>query len=915
MANDLFQAPVSGLWTAPNSFAQAPAGSLAEADDVYFLAPGVLGPRPGFPVLTNSTFGSASSRADQLADYDGDLLSVAANIIERRSPGGSFSSVDTQANSPSDNRVSFAKGARNIYYGTSVGVRVLSNEDDTNGAGMPQGLDAGISMTAGTGAWMEPDTAVAYRFTVCSIDGWGRVIEGPPSGRIIVRNRIRIPIGGLVRNANVVTATAATGNPHYLAGGETLALTPGEANFPAANETVASVTSAYVFTYADAAANATSTAVQDFEVTRFPTLRCYLPTEAPQTPTERWFVRLYRSEETESADDSPSDVLYLAVESPFLDSTDVSNGYVDLDDTTPTSVLEIPLYTNSAAGGGEGASAARFPPPYARRLAAFQSRVFYADTQNLQALELALLGVGSPDGLQDNDTISIGDLVLTAKTSPGSSTDFLLVTSETPSVNIALTAAALVRAINSESEDVYARNASADTGAPGRIRIEARTYAVEQLDVVSTRGTCWQPALTSGSDPTRVVTTDGNRHPGRLWWSPVDIPEAVPVGNNAPVGADNASILAVAPTTYRAVVFKEDGIFTVSGEAPFTIARISDALLVAPDSVGIVGDSVFALTDDGVVRIGDGAPENISMPVDFSMRNIIGTGDDADDLAVSAWGIGYSLGRQYLLWLPETATGATSTPIAWVYSLQARGWTRYLIDATAGVVDPYTRRLTLARADANSLRYEARGTDGDAYDISYSATVSVVSDDDFPAGYGFGFRVQTATAEPRVGDVIIDSNGIEQLITAIDGGIFSLFGLAYFDPDGSGTFTLRRGIPARAVFNPLTAGQPAVEKLWGQATLLFRTLEHPSISFEATCELGETVGEATATQNTWGSTEFGSDPWGNPQRRLVRVEPLPLEVAQSCQLSVGFEACAAGYTFELTGVAVQGKRGSDVNQG
>jgi hypothetical protein len=82
------------------------------------------------------------------------------------------------------------------------------------------------------------------------------------------------------------------------------------------------------------------------------------------------------------------------------------------------------------------------PPPFALDLADFRNCLFYGNTQGLQNYTLTLLGTGSPNGIQADDTLIIGGVTYTAKSSEtiasgyfALSTAFLLTTTGTISTS------------------------------------------------------------------------------------------------------------------------------------------------------------------------------------------------------------------------------------------------------------------------------------------------------------------------------------------------------------------------------------------------------------------------------------------------------------------------------------------------
>ena len=64
------------------------------------------------------------------------------------------------------------------------------------------------------------------------------------------------------------------------------------------------------------------------------------------------------------------------------------------------------------------------------------------------------------------------------------------------------------------------------------------------------------------------TSSPSTRARGRLYWSKIQEPEAVPLLNFTDVGDRNRDILALVPLDRALIVFKEDGIYSVTGSAP-----------------------------------------------------------------------------------------------------------------------------------------------------------------------------------------------------------------------------------------------------------------------------------------------------------------------------------------------------------
>lgn len=868
----MYSGPGTGLWTSPNQFSNAPAGSLKVADNVVYTAPTVIEPRRGFSVLADdseggipATFGQTGSLADAIAFFgEAILLAYDFTKIAYRF-GEAFADFTGDFVPNGSNRMRFEPAARSMFFNPADGIRFIDTltgmTPEPKRAGNPQGLNITVANNSDDG-WQSPDTAVAYRFTVCSKDFWGRVIEGPPSGRTVLRNVMKVAPGFLVHaggGSQIVTATAVNGaqTPHNLQIGDVVTLAPGETFFAAGDYTVATVPTPYTFTYDDGVPQASSkfnALEQEFSATRSADVTLWFgPGSGAQEVTESNFLRAYRSEQTLAADDTPSDELFQCYESAYLSSSDLTNGYLTFQDVAPESVLEVPLYTNPNTG--DGTLAANFQPPIAEDIAYWQNRMWYFNTTSKHSAEIDLIGVGSPDGLQSGDTITIapsdGSQEQTYEAGAVTAgTEFELFEDADPGYNIQRTAQALVQTINNnpDNDRFLAFYISSETGTPGRILIVARLFGDTDgaFSLFSSRSTPWTPQLPTFVSPAFAqLDSTNNRHAARLWYSKLGQPEAVPLLNYEQINADNAAGLRIFPLGHRLIVFKTDGIYFVPDSLPVTYEKWSDCVLIAPDSIAEMNDTLYCLTDQGVMAIDDAGVHPVSTSIDDTLTALGGI-TSLQDLKERCVGVTYRTARQYLLWLIEkddAGNFSDDNTQAYVRSTLSNGYTRFTYGIRCGVVDPATDQLYVAPTDSNVIWVENKTlTDAD-----------------------------------------------------------------YVDADGS-------AIECAVVFNEFTDGEPATMKTAQQCSFLFKENGINTVTATFASEIHPDREEVELTMPGWGSFPWGDASWGGV-RPLRRVEPLPPAVAKCCQLEVGFTTAQVGAKFAFLGVDVVAKRDTVANYG
>ncbi len=907
----MFSGPAQGLWYTPNPFSQTPAGTLKKADDVRFTALGVIEPRRGFDYLHTSTFGSSTSRADALAFYAGNLL-IAYDLTKVSLYTTTFTDFSGTFAPVGSNRMRFEGAARSVFWNTSQGLKMwdgVGNSGQPVNAGNPLGLNI-VAVNNGDNGWQGSDTAVAYRYTICSKDAFGRIIEGPPSGRTTLLNTITAAVGDITRSgANVfITTGGVLDPPNNLGVGDSILLSPGEAQFPVGPYVVGTILGVNSFICSGpGGTNTSNTLAQTVQITRSADLTLYLPDDV----TTQNFLRVYRSEMTAAATDTPSDEMFQCYETGFLTATNLSNGYVAINDTAPEDTLDVPLYTNTNTGVGP--LQANYQPPRSLDIVYWAQRMWFANTANKHSLSLSLIGVGSPDGIQNGDTITfkfngdIGDnIVLQATDSnlPPSADEFFVYTFYDPGLNIQLTAQSLCKAFNESADNNsgYAFYVSSEGGQPGAILFVARDFGdTSAFQIFSSRATPWTPQLPTVSSPAfPAPSSDDNAHPAGLFYSRLGQPEAVPVVNFESINSDNDAILRIFPLHYRLIIFKTDGIYTCSNLEPFTITKLSAYVLLAPDSVQVLEDRLYALTDQGIVTVSDAGVVEISDAID-SVFNAMMAPSDLSTLAGRSFGLSYRSERQALLWVPELGDDnaiSADNAQAFPFSTLAQGFTRYAFGARCGGIDPDTNAMVVAPTDTNSLWLENKSlTDLDYYDLSLSlGTASAIS--------GADLTFSTATvALLSVGDVLASSAHDYYPITEISGTTVTVSGAPGWTANST-SLTLYPAISCAVEFNKLTDGTPADLKMVGQVSYLFRSNGVHDTTATFSTEIQTDPEEVVCSNVGWGEFPWGGVPYGNPTKQLVRIEPLPEDIAQAAQLSVGFTTSQALTKFAFLGIDV-----------
>lgn len=266
--------------------------------------------------------------------------------------------------------------------------------------------------------------------------------------------------------------------------------------------------------------------------------------------------------------------------------------------------------------------------------------------------------------------------------------------------------------------------------------------------------------------------------PNRLYYSKFQQPEAVPIVNNISLGAEDKAILRIFPLRDSLFVFKEDGLFRISGEsAPFNNSLFDGScILIAADSLGLLNNALYGWTRKGIETITEAGIRSptISRPIDTDILPLASS--DYTNFSTVTWGTGYESDSSYIVYTLKVADDDVAT-IAYRYSNLTNSWTTFDKTNTCGIVSPTDDRLYLGAGDTNYIEQERKSFDRTDYaDREYSKTLalsSVIND-----GYGLTFASMTNF---EVGDVLVQ----EQYLTVYEYNM--LLNKLDIDPGVNGT--------------------------------------------------------------------------------------------------------------------------------
>ncbi len=608
-------------------------------------------------------------------------------------------------------RPRFAYAQRRLYVTTKYGIKrtdAIGTEPERAGLQRPDVNWNRSFLVADASGPIASNSAVAYRAMVVRKDANELEIQGPPSGRMVLRNPAGqvVPPGDAVRVSNVVTVT--TPLAHGLRSGQSITVPVGgdaTPNFLAGTFTITLVLSPTSFKYAQAGPDETSLSGLTYETGQSRAdLQVVLPAEARAGD----ILRVYRSKGTPTAGDEPSDDVYLISEF-LLVAGDITAGYATVSDVTPSGILGTAALAYWSPSD-EKLTETNERPPYGRELCTFDDSLFVANLNEPQEIQLRLVATGGTAGLDDLDEIVLAKaggvgaftmkgFVGTTGGPPGSGYFVIFKDGEVFDDN-EKTAQSFVNAINEHASNnwLHASYVSGFDDLPGLIRLELveSQYASHEMTfsiLSADHPTAWVPAI----GPSTGVTSKGERRKARIRWSKLGKPEAFPPGNTLDAGDADEEVLRLIPLGERIFVLKEHSLWVLSGSRPYRCDQLGGPItFIGPDAAAVLGGRIFAFTSLGVVARSESGVELVGMPIEEATR--VFTGTMLEHVKGQAFGCSDEGGGRYLLGFPaEDSADEESRPThAYVWNAVAGGWSHWPKAMHCAAVSPYDGRLHIA---------------------------------------------------------------------------------------------------------------------------------------------------------------------------------------------------------------------------
>ena len=233
------------------------------------------------------------------------------------------------------------------------------------------------------------------------------------------------------------------------------------------------------------------------------------------------------------------------------------------------------------------------------------------------------------------------------------------------------------------------------------------TNTFDVLHAAITPGTHFSWELLTDS----IVSTNTNSL-NRLYYSKFNQPDAVPLLNYFEIGRADKAILRIFPLRTSLFVFKEDGLYRISGQtAPFSVQLFdSSCILTAPDTVDVTDNIVYGWTLKGITQVSESGTNEVSKPIDIELFRLA----SFPNFKTLTWGLGYNSDYSYTVYTNSADTDTEPT-IGFRYSNRTNTWTNVVRTQTAGIVKSENDLMYLGSGISNIINQERKNYDRTDY--------------------------------------------------------------------------------------------------------------------------------------------------------------------------------------------------------
>jgi hypothetical protein len=955
---------ISGLVAQYNPLSVKP-GALSRANDCYIRRENIAEDRRG-----HKLYGMLSTQAAQLMSYSNTIIAHRGAKLAYDNGSGTFTDYAGTYSALSGQKMRFIEQFSNLYVTTSAGVKVFSDVAGTAGrlAGVPRCLDPSYVLNAASTGFLAGGSQAAYRCCIVKTDIQTNVIRGYPSTRLWVINPTYSYTAGTATNGSptlssmsstvgLITGMTATGvgipagttintivgSTVTLSANAALSVTP-TGNITTGSNQVANISSmsgvsvgmtiagtgipssttitGISGTTVTMSNNATATTATlaltisisgtnlalTFSSPRNVDLTLYLPNEVVSGDV----IEFYRTAQLAgTSSDISADEMALVYQ-VALTSTDISNGFITFTDSITDSLRGAALYTSPSE---EGIQQANDRPPLAKDIASYKNFNLFANTSTKQRLFITMVGVGSLTG----STITLGGVTYnfgsTEIISGGGSPQVQVGSTGVTAVDIDTTARSLVRVINryALNTTVYAYYLTGPGDLPGQIMVEEKGIGAAAFTVQSSStgiAGMFFPAPPV-SPLTNAKSTSSNQiQKNAVYYAKTQQGEHVPTLNYLLVGPSNKNILRIAPLRDSVIVIKEEGVYRIAGQDPtsFTVVPIDLTVFCkSADSVAILGNQVYMLSNQGIVAISDTAVQVVSRDIEQLIQPLL----TFSNIGSLTSGFAYESERSYFISTMSNSNDTAETQ-TYVYNYFTKSWVRHSYAASAAVIGADDKMYFAKPNDLSVYQERKTFTDSDYADPEYSITINSI--------VGAVVTFTLGASAPKIGWAVTQSSvsiAIQSFVTNATPGSYTATLVA--NPPGSwstGAATIFPSVAMDIAWHSWTGGAPdKMKQVYGVGILAddevaYNSVSQLNVSFTSNFDATTETIALTSPGIGWGSA-WGASPWGGQADTAGYPTWVPRNKQYCNRLSIGVQHPVALERLSVAGLAFAFEGGAD----
>jgi len=642
--------------------------------------------------------------------------------------------------------------------------------------------------------------------------------------------------------------------------------------------------------------------------------------QIPEEVDTTWFYQVYRSDESASLSDVPSDEMQQVYEGNPT-SGQITAGEITITDIIANSLRQATLYTSPSQ---EGIEQANYQPPFAYDITTFKGYTLYANTRRKHSKNFSLIAVdttGSEPGFGVGDTITFTEtgggssFTLTGHTSDAAATGkFKVFTAGSPSQNIEDTARSMMKILN-----VYAANTflagyyvSGFDELPGQLFIEKSDLDNVSVAITSSQGNAFTPIVPSSGT---TLVTENEVALNKIYISKIQQPEHVPLFNQLTVGSAEYPIQRIKALRDGVIIIKQDGVFRLSGDTlnNFRVSTLDNTIkCLALNSVVTTSNQVFFFSDQGIVAVSDTGSAIVSRAIEADLLTL--SSSLYPSFADATFGVAYESDRKYILFTVSVADDVVATQ-AFVYNLVTNNWTIWPRTQTCGIVSQLDNKLYLGGYNENGLAriYQERKTftKYDYADESFNVTISNVTGTTVTVGSTIGIVVGSGLKQGVREAFVVDILSPTQ---------FAIDKVIAFQ---NGTAEVHLPIPTEIITIPIDGGDPMSLKLFQEISYLFSQVGFQKLTTTFYSDLPDDGLGSDApsidlvppdvvggdNEIGWGNFPWGALPWGaggaTSRRFGIRLRTLvPGTVARCNWLMIGISTDQAWTSFGFNGLSI-----------